>query len=76
MNAAAPDPIETAMRAGAVHALRKRAAAQRQRAADGSFPAGEHFPGVAIRSPEAALALRLAAGLESIAAAIEAESAS
>jgi hypothetical protein len=58
---------------GTVQALRKRAAAQRQRAADGTLPAGAHAPGLMFRSPEAALAARLAAGLESIASEIEAE---
>jgi len=67
------DAIETAFHSGAVQALRKRAALQRQRAADGITPAGEHAPGLMLRSPEAALALCLAAGLESIAAEIEAE---
>jgi len=66
------DAIETAIRGGAVQALRKRAAMQRQRASNGTMPAGEHAPGLMLRSPEAALALCLAAGLESIAAEIEA----
>ena len=68
-----PDLIETAIRTAAVHALRKRAAAQLRKAVDGSAAAGEHFPGALIRSPEAALALRLAEGLEGAAAEIEAE---
>ena len=67
------DAIETAIRGGAVQALRNRAAAQRQRVAGGTTPAGEHAPGLMLRSPEAALALRLASGLESLAAEIEAE---
>ena len=67
------DAIETAIHSGAVQALRKRAAMQRQRASNGTMPAGEHAPGLMLRSPEAALALCLAAGLESIAAEIEAD---
>jgi hypothetical protein len=69
----APDAIERAMCAGAVCALRRRAAEQRQRATDGTLPADAHSCAVTLRSPEAALALRLAAGLESIATDIEAE---
>jgi hypothetical protein len=67
------DAIETAIRGGVEHALRKRAAVQRQRAADGTTPAGVHAPDLMLRSPEAALAQHLAADLESIAAEIEAD---
>jgi len=67
------DAIETAIHSGAAQALRKRAAVQRQQAANGTTPAGEHAPGLMLRSPEAALALCLAVGLESIAAEIEAD---
>ena len=61
------DALEVAIRAGAVRALRRRAAAQRGTAAAGIIPAGEHFPGIVIRSPEGALANNLADGLERIA---------
>ncbi len=65
------DAIETAIRAGAARALRKRAAVQRGKAAAGIIPAGEHFPNIVIRSPEAALANDLADGLERIASDLE-----
>jgi hypothetical protein len=67
----ANDALEVAICAGVVHALRRRAAAQRGKAAAGIIPAGEHFPGILIRSPEGALALCLAAGLERIAEDLE-----
>lgn len=54
------DTIEAAIIAGAARVLRRRAAIQRQRAADGTVPAGENFPGVMIRSGEAVIADRLA----------------
>ena len=67
--------IELAVRAGAAKALKARAAVQRLRAADGTSSAGDHFPGVLVRSPEAAMAANLAAAFERIAAEIEAGSA-
>ena len=56
-----PDPgaldrIELAILAGAVRALRTRAGRQREKAAGGIAAAGDHFPGVLVRSPEAAMA--------------------
>lgn len=69
------DAIERAIGTGAVHALHKRAAAQRQRAADGTATIDAHSCDVTLRSPEAALALRLAADLAAIADEIEAEDA-
>ena len=69
------DAIECALRGVVVHALRKRAAAQRQRATDGTLPADAHSCAVTLRSPEAALAARLAVGLQAIADELEAEGA-
>jgi hypothetical protein len=66
------DSIELAIRAGEGRGLRRRADKQRQKAADGISPAGDHFPGLAIRAPEAAMAANLAAAFERIAAEIEA----
>jgi hypothetical protein len=58
------DPFETAMLAGAVAALRRRA--QRQRAIAESWTvSGER--GVIVRSGEAEIALRIAAALEAAA---------
>ncbi len=71
MSAVAPDPIETAIRSAAVRAIRKRAAVQLGKAVEGTLPAGEHAPDLMLRSPEAALALRLAIGLAAIAVEIE-----
>ena len=48
--------LETAIRAAVAHALRRRAAVQHQRAADGSGSAGDQFPQVVIRTGEAATA--------------------
>jgi hypothetical protein len=73
MSALAADPIETALRSATVRAIRKRAAAQRQRAVDGTVAAGEQFPGVMIRSRQAATAAALATGLAAIADELEAE---
>jgi len=65
--------IEEAVRAGALWALRKRAAVQRAKAADGTVSAGERFPGIMLRSPEAAVAASLAAGLDAAADELERE---
>ncbi len=73
MSALAADPIETALRSATVRAIRRRAAERRRQAADGTLPAGDQFPGVMIRSRQAATAAALAVGLEAIAADIEAE---
>jgi hypothetical protein len=67
------DPIELAIRNVAVQAIRRRANALRQKAEDGTSAAGEHFPGVLLRSPEAACALNLAADFDAIAAELERE---
>ena len=67
------DSIELAIRAGAVRALRTRAARQRQKAAGGIAVAREQFSNVIVRSPEAAMAANLADAFERIAAEIEAE---
>ena len=75
MSALAADPIETAIRGATVRAIRKRAAVQPGKAVEGTLPAGEHAPDLMLRSPEAALALRLAVGLEAIAGELEAEGA-
>jgi len=73
MSALAADSIETAIRGATVRAIRKRAAVQLGKAVEGTLPAGEHAPNLMIRSPEAALALRLATGLAAIADELEAE---
>jgi hypothetical protein len=65
------DVLEVAIRAGVSRALRKRVAVQRGKAAAGIIPAGEHFPGIVIRSPEGALANKLADGIEQIAESLE-----
>ena len=50
-----------------MRALRRRAAAQRTRAAAETFPAGPNFPGVTIRTGEGEIAARLADGLARLA---------
>ena len=70
-NPGALDNIELAILAGAVRALRTRADKQRQKAAGGIAAAGDHFPGVMVRSPEAAMAANLADAFERIADEIE-----
>jgi hypothetical protein len=52
-----------------------RGADARQKAAGGIAVAGDHFPGVMVRSPEAAMAANLAAEFERIAEEIEGGSA-
>jgi hypothetical protein len=59
--------IEAAIHDGVLRALVKRAEMQRRRATAATSAAGEQFPGVLLRSPEAALASRLAADWEAIA---------
>ena len=54
-------------------ALRTRADKQRQKVAGGIAAAGEQFPGVTVRSPEAAMAANLAAEFERLADEVEAE---
>ncbi|HEY4927089.1 MAG TPA: hypothetical protein VII20_21990 [Roseiarcus sp.] len=65
--------LQSAMRNGAATAMRKRAVALRQEAAQTTTSAGEKFPTVMLKSPEAAHALRLAADWDEIAAAFEVE---
>jgi hypothetical protein len=62
-----PDALETAISAALGAAVRRRAAAQRQKAADGTSAVGDKFPQIVARSPEAALAGRLAVDLDAIA---------
>jgi hypothetical protein len=65
-----PDALEQGFIAGA-KARRKRAALLRERAADGVVAAAEKFPDVQIRSPEAVLAIKMAADWDAIAAELE-----
>ena len=67
------DMLKAAILAGAVIALRKRAAVQRAKAKEGTTPVGDRHPSVVVRSPEAAMADNIADGLERIADEIEAE---
>ena len=67
------DSIELAILAGAVRALRTRADNQREKAAGGIAAAGDHFPGMLVRSPEAAMAANLATEFERLADELEAE---
>jgi hypothetical protein len=67
------DSIELGILAGAVRALRTRADRQREKAAGGIAAAGDQFPGVTVRSPEAAMAANLADAFERIAAELEAK---
>ena len=62
-----PDELSTSFLNGAIAALRKGAEAQRKIAIAGTSLAGEKFPGVVIRSPEAACATKLAANWDAIA---------
>ena len=64
------DPIESAFRAGAVAALRRRAARQAKIAADGTTNGKR---GAIIRSGEAVLAVGLASVFSELAAEIECE---
>ena len=63
--------IELAIGGAAVRALRARVDKQRKKVADGSSIAGDS--GVLVRSPEAAMATKLADAFEGLAAEIEAE---
>lgn len=67
MTGASQDPIEAAIIAAAVAALRKRAEAQRKLATDGSALIDGHGTEVVVHSPESALAARLASDLDAIA---------
>ena len=69
------DPSQPATqidRAGAARALRARASPQRSKGADGFTAAGEKFPEIIVRSPEAAMAANLADAFERIAIETEA----
>ena len=66
------DDINSAIVARVVGALRKAGEAQRQIGANGTAAAGEKYPGVTIRSPEAACAAKRAADWDAIALELEA----
>jgi hypothetical protein len=67
------DDLEQAIVAGAMIALRNRALFQRKLAAEGTSSAGEKYPNVTIRSPEAVCAVNLAEDWSAIADALEME---
>jgi hypothetical protein len=67
MTTACLDSVESAVVHGAITALRKRANAQRQIANEGTVAAGDKYPGVLIRSPEAACAASLAGDWDEVA---------
>jgi len=67
------DLLERAISAGTISALRKAAARQRALATSRTSSAGENYPGVVIRSPEAACAINLAGDWTVIADALEME---
>jgi hypothetical protein len=67
------DPLESAVYAGALVALRNAAIRQRGVADSGTSSAGEKYPGVVIRSPEGACAVNLADDWAAIADALEVE---
>jgi hypothetical protein len=67
------DALEQAILARVVCALRNAAIRQRGVAGSGTSSAGEKYPGVVIRSPEAACALNLADDWTVIADALEME---
>jgi hypothetical protein len=56
MNEIIPDPVEAVIFVGAVRALRNRADMQRSTASASTSSAGDKYPHVALRSPEAACA--------------------
>jgi len=67
------DALEQAIIARAVGALRNAAAKQRGIADSGTSSAGDKYPNVTIRSPEAACAVNLAYDWTEIADALELE---
>jgi len=76
MSAAEPfDPLETAIAAGAVRALRQHAEAIRKRAADGVTALDGYRPLVLVIESKAAHAFKIARDWDSIAAALEREGA-
>ena len=68
-----PDDLESAIRAGAIAALRKRADVQRQKAEVGITVVEHGGELVNVVASEARHALKIATGLENIAAELEAE---
>jgi hypothetical protein len=67
------DDLESAITGAAVRALRRKAQAQRIRAADGSVIIGEAHNRATLLSPEARVALGLAANFDEIAGMLEME---
>ena len=67
------DPIEAAIVGRVIAVLRNQANAQRQIANEGMVAAGDQYPGVLIRSPEAACAAALASDWDEIADDLEQE---
>jgi hypothetical protein len=67
------DQLECAIVGGAIAMLRKHANVQRQIAHDGTVAAGDKYPGVLIRSPEAACAATLAADWDEVADLLDSE---
>jgi hypothetical protein len=66
-----PDELADAIVGAAASALRKRAAALRRESELGTSSAGEKYPSVIVKSPEAARALDLAGDFDSIANLLE-----
>jgi hypothetical protein len=64
-------PLEIAIYAGATVAMRNAAAKQREVASSSTSSAAENYPGVVIRSPEAACASILAADWDAVADELE-----
>jgi len=65
------DGINSVIVAHEVAALRKARDAQRKIAADGTAAAGEKYPGVVIKSPEAACAAKMAELWDGLSAELE-----
>jgi len=66
------DPLEVAIRVGAICALRRRAVRQAAAGAAGTVSAGDHLP-VLIQTGEAVIAFRLAQAFTELANEFEAE---
>jgi hypothetical protein len=71
-NPQSADALESAIAGAAAGVLRRRATALRREAELGTSSAGEKYPRVTLKSPEAASALDLANDFDSIAALLEA----
>ncbi len=69
------DPLEAAVRAGAINALRRRAEAIRKLAAPGISALDGYRPAVVVITSESATALKIARSWDAIAAKLEAEAA-